>query len=69
MKVIVNGEAKTLSAGEILAMATGADLDDCKSIAGILARLKTAERDRDFWRDRAIETQQKLEALEKNVTE
>ena len=68
MKVIVAGIEKSLSEVEILAHATGLQAEDCEMIIGLSKRLQTAERDRDYWRDLAITTQQKYEELLHDTT-
>lgn len=66
MKVIVDGKEKHLSDVDILAVATGLKTDDCKMIISFGKRLNDAERDRDYWRDLAIKSQQKYEEAQKN---
>lgn len=68
MKVIVSGTEKHLSEVDILAHATGLSIEDCKMIITLSKRLQNAERDRDYWRDLAISTQQKLEAINNDST-
>lgn len=66
MKIIVDGKEKHLSDVDILALATGIKTDDCKMIIRFGKRLNDAERDRDYWRDLAIKSQQKCEEAQKN---
>lgn len=66
MKIITAEEVKTLSGSEILAIATGKPEEQCRMNQVLHKRLAIAERDRDYWRDLAITTQQKLEAMAAN---
>lgn len=68
MKIFQGHDLVKLTDAQILSMGTGYSEDECQLILTLRKRAITAERDRDFWRDLAISAQQKLEALEKNVT-